>query len=121
MSEWDDEIVAWRELTDVSDEEVDRLRRDVTARVARRRRRPLWATAMAASLVLGAAVAWTSRPEVETLALRMPVPPPAPEVRLSPPRPVVARRKAAPAASVIKIYTDDPDVVILLVADGGED
>jgi hypothetical protein len=115
-----------RELTEVSGDEIAELRRSVMERVNRPRRSPWWLAAAAAALIGAAAIGWQARAPVETLVLRMPSAPAAPAVAFTP-RPVVEppvlKRAPSPKpesrASVIKIYTDDPDVVILLV--GGEE
>ena len=70
---------------------------------------------------------WPALPELETLTLTMPQPLSAPA--WVPPRPTkppiilaqtLAKATSRPAER-ITIYTDDPDVVIVLVADGGEE
>ena len=66
---------------------------------------------------------WPAPPELETLALTPSTPPSAPV--WIPPRPtkpliILAQATSRPAER-ITIYTDDPDVVIVLVADGGEE
>ena len=61
---------------------------------------------------------WPVSPPLETLTLSPPPPPNAPVWVPLPTKPpgIIAR-----AAERITIYTDDPDVVIVLVADGGEE
>lgn len=70
---------------------------------------------------------WPATPELETLALAPPAPPSAPAwIAPRPTKPPVilaqtlAQAPSSPAER-ITIYTDDPDVVIVLVADGGEE
>ncbi len=64
---------------------------------------------------------WPARPALETLTLSPPPPPNAPAWVPVPTKPptIMAQAKSRPAER-ITIYTDDPDVVIVLVADGGE-
>ena len=102
----------------------DRVRAGVMGRIRRRRlvRRSL--AAAAAALVV-AMLSWPRLPEAEVLALQAPAAPAAPAVQFTPPAPVQQRpkpavlAKAGPAADKITIYTSDPDVVIVLVSDGG--
>jgi hypothetical protein len=55
---------------------------------------------------------------LETLALRAPLPPPAPAAeRTGPPRSVP--RAKLRGAEKITIFTSDPEVVIVLVSDAG--
>jgi hypothetical protein len=103
----------------VSSDAMERVRAGVMGRVRRRRmvRRGL----VVAALLLVAAI-WPVMPEAETLALRMPVAPAAPEwVTVAVEKPVERMAKqAARGPEKITLYTADPDVVIVLVADGGE-
>ncbi len=122
----DPELERLREWTEVTGEEVGELHRAVMARVAARRRRPYWWLAAAAALMAAVAVGWSVRAPMEEIALTMPAAPRAPEVRFTPKAAVARAARVTPAAretraSVIKIFTDDRDVVILLVSDGGEE
>jgi hypothetical protein len=103
----------------VSTDAMDRVRAGVMGRVRRRR---MARRGVAVAALLLAAVFWPAMPEAETLALRMPVPPAAPEwVPVPENKPVVLARAVSRPASRITIYTDDPDVVIVLVGDGGQE
>jgi hypothetical protein len=127
--DWDREIEAWREASEVPEAAVAELRARVLAGLDQPRTRlPYWKLALpAAALGMGAIVLW-NRPE--------PVPPVkvapkpaihgAPLVEEAPPpsAPMVTQRarRRAPAqeASYIRLETADPDVVILLMgSDGG--
>lgn len=113
----------------VPEEALDRVRFGVRGRIRRRRKaiRGGLAIAVLALLPLGALL---REPAVETLALAPPAPPSAPV--WTPPRSFPVRQAVRPAqrpllaaaarpAERITILTDDPDVVIVLVADGGEE
>jgi hypothetical protein len=113
--------------TPVSSEATGRVHSGVMRRIRRRRQARRGAGAMAVLAVLAFAF-WPSPPELEKLALSPPPPPPAPvwtppppAPRLTPKQVPVLMAKATPRpAERITILTDDPDVVIVLVADGGE-
>jgi hypothetical protein len=111
--------------TPVSSEATGRVHSGVMRRIRRRRHVRRGAGAMAVLAVLAFAF-WPAPPELETLALSPPPPPAAPAWTPLPPPPAVKRTpvlmaKANPRpAERITILTDDPDVVIVLVADGGE-
>ena len=96
---------------------------DIEFAPARRpRHAPWWIYAAAAGFLLAilaySALAMRERP-VEPIALHLPDPPRAPGLSVSD-KPAVTPRKAPPQqAVVIKIITDDPDVVILLVNSTG--
>ena len=87
-------------------------------------RRPLrwWAYAAAAVLLIGAFGHFTStsreQPVVQ-ISFQL-SPPPAPEVKFTAPPPPKTYEAPTLRASVIKIVTDDPDVVILLVDSKGD-
>lgn len=105
----------------VSGEAVARVHAGVMGRI--RRRRILRRAGMAAAIVAAAIVVglWPAPVELEALALRMPEAPKAPvwvapvETRIE-----TARVQSRPAERIV-FYTDDPDVVIVLVGDGGEE
>ena len=123
-AEMREDLAALGDLADVPQPALAVVRAGVLARIAERS--PgwfAWWKAAAAAAALSAVVLLWPGP-VETLVVRAPAPPGAPEVRVAPrpaPQPLPDGRGSAPAgASIIKIYTDDPDVVILLVgSDGG--
>ena len=98
---------------------AERVRAGVRTKI-RRRRAAIRSTAAAALAAL-ALVLWPSPPPTERLALTMPTPPSAP-IWTPPPKPPIftVRAQSRPAERII-IYTDDPNVVIILVADGGAD
>lgn len=101
----------------VSSDAMERVRSGVMGRVRRRRmvRRGLVAAAV---LIMAF---WPRPVEMESLVLRMPVPPAAPawaEVA-GPTAPMKLARAGSAPAERITIYTDDPNVVIVLVGDGG--
>ena len=109
----------------VSPEAAGRVRSGVIRRIRRRRHVRRGAGAIAVLALLAFAF-WPAPPELETLALSPPPPPRAPVWTPLPPPPVARRapvlmaKAAARPAERITILTDDPDVVIVLVADGGE-
>jgi len=101
-----------------------RVHSGVMKRIRRRRQTRRGAGILTVAAVLAFAF-WPAPPPLETLALSPPPPPIAPVwVPLAPPVskrvPVLMARAVASPAERITIYTDDPDVVIVLVADGGE-
>ncbi len=109
----------------VAADAMERVQAGVMRRIRRRRmvRRGVALGVLGLGILL-----WPATPDVETLALRMPLPPPAPEwvpvhaVRpATRPKPEPAKVVLAKAASKITLYTADPDVVFVLVADGGEE
>lgn len=111
--------------TPVSAEASGRVHSGVMRRIRWRRQVRRGSGALAVLAVL-AFTFWPAPPELETLALSPPSPPSAP-VWVAPPAPVLKKKipvlmaKAVTRpAERITIYTDDPDVVIVLVADGGE-
>ncbi|MBL8241246.1 MAG: hypothetical protein JNM66_27735 [Bryobacterales bacterium] len=111
----------------VSGEAVARVHARVMGRI--RRRRILRRAGMAAAIVAAAIVVglWPAPVELEALALRMPEAPKAPVWVAPPPRVASMARPALAAAGRpaerIVLYTEDPDVVIVMVGDanGGEE
>ena len=108
--------------TPVSPDASRRVHSGVMRRIRRRRQTRLGAGVfpMVAALTF---TFWPATPGLETLTLTSPTPPSAPA--WIPPRPtkppiILAQATSRPAERII-IYTDDPDVVIVLVADGGEE
>lgn len=104
----------------VDDAALGRVRAGVLGRVRRRRR------VRRAGLILALFVGFFAvrEPEVERLSLTMPAAPVAPEwvaVRPVVGAPVVMAKAVGRPAERIVIYTDDPDVVIVLVGEGGEE
>ncbi len=96
---------------------ADRVRTRVMRRIQRRR----WAKRAGAAAVLAAAIlAWPRMPEAETLALAMPPAPTAPVVALAPKPAIIHQVKSKPAEKIV-LYTNDPDVVIVLVSEGGSE
>jgi hypothetical protein len=97
---------------------VERVRSGVMGRI--RRRRYIRRGAVVAALL---ALAFLWMPEdIETLSLTLPKPPAAPEwVAPIPAASVVLVKAAARPAERITIFTDDPNVVIVLVGEGGEE
>lgn len=133
---WDEEIALWAGGDAVSAEflghlpDCGRCRGELAAMRAaraewadwtpRKRRGTSWWWGVAAAVVpLLVWAAWPEPVAVEELALAMPVAPgvPAdvPRAELPTPKKQVLRREAA---VTMKILTDDPDVVILLLGDG---
>ena len=107
--------------TPIPDETAARVRGGVLTRIRRRRqvRRAGGAAAVLAALALAF---WPSPPPLETLTLIAPVPPKAPAWKPIPMQPpILTARAPSRPAERITIYTSDPDVVIVLVADGGEE
>ena len=109
----------------VNSDAMERVHTGVMRRIRRRRvvRRALALGALCLGLLF-----WQAMPEEESLALRMPLPPPAPkwgpvhaDRPAAVPKPDPAKVVLAKAASKITLYTADPDVVFVLVADGGEE
>ena len=108
--------------TPVSADASQRVHSGVMRRVRRHRQTRLGAGVLPMVVALTFTF-WPAPPELETLALSPPTPPSAPA--WIPPRPtkppiILAQATSRPAER-ITIYTDDPDVVIVLVADGGEE
>ena len=134
-------IDVWRQEPDIPEEVLAQVRRGVLSRVNRRPRVTWWIAAAAAAVVVIALLLPIRRHQELTLA--PPAAPAAPVLKppaLKPPETTVAaapkrvqpvpasmpasktaRRSAGSAGStVIKLFTDDPDVVILLVdSEGG--
>ena len=133
------EIERWKQPGAISEEAIEELRRRVMAEIERPRgRRFLFPAAIAAAIVLAAALGIRTLPRQESS--------PQPVAALSRPqhgadsRPAASRLVSTPArqihqaarrtqrpvppnstrASVIKLLTDDPDVVILLVNSNGD-
>lgn len=108
----------------VSPDASRRVHSGVMKRIRRRRLTRRGAGILAMLAVLAFAF-WPAPPQFETLALSPPSPPAASVwVPLPPPipkkLPVLMAKAPSRPAERITIYTDDPDVVIVLVADGGE-
>ena len=103
----------------VSGEAVRRVHAGVMGRIQRWRvlRRAGGAAVGALALLIAL---WPAPVELESLALRMPAAPVAPVWVAPVARMEVARVQARPAERIV-LYTDDPDVVIVLVGDGGEE
>ncbi|MBI2689266.1 MAG: hypothetical protein HYX27_23425 [Acidobacteria bacterium] len=103
---------------------VDRVRGRVTGRIRRRRNLRRGAAVLAAVLAVAVAL-WPAPVELETISYIPPGAPPAPQWVAVPPKPVtksnvlLAKVQSRPADR-ITIFTDDPNVVIVLVGDGGE-
>ncbi len=132
----DEEIRGYlRQLRDESPpaDSLARVRARVEDRIAVEGRgwfRWQWTVAVVASMVL-VAVIWLRRPAVEKLVVIPPVPRPVvAEIMPGPPeaaavRKVVKRRvqKRAPAkeSNVMRIQTEDPDVLLVFITDGGEE
>lgn len=132
--QWDEEIALWAGDDAVSEEFLDHLkgcgrcRAELDAmRIARlewsdwtprRRRRLSWWWGVAAAIPLSV---WAGCPQpaaLESLALRMPAAPGAPNVIRSERPPVQKKVMRREPAVTMKILTDDPEVVILLLGDG---
>jgi hypothetical protein len=133
------EIERWKQPGEISEEAVEELCRRVMAEIERPRRRGyLFPSAIAAAVILAAALGIKTVPKGEpsprpSVALSQPqrgagsepagsrlVSTPARQVRRAPGR---TRRPTPPnstQASVIKLLTDDPDVIILLVNSNGD-
>ena len=108
--------------TPVFQEASQRVHSGVMRRIRRRRQTRLGTGVLALFAALTFTF-WPATTELETLTLTPPAPPSAPA--WIPPRPtkppiILAKATSRPAER-ITIYTDDPDVVIVLVADGGEE
>ena len=101
----------------VSPDASRRVHNGVMRRIRHRRqtRRGAGVLALAAALAFAF---WPAPPALETLTLSPPPPPNAPVWVPLPTKPPVIMARAAER---ITIYTDDPDVVIVLVAEGGEE
>lgn len=115
-------IAQWRVLPELPEEALREVRRRVHARLDRPRTMAWWLAAAAAVVLLALLIPKNLAFREDNLTVSLPAPPGAPKVTMSAAEPVrvVARvsrasRKKAPPASMIKILTDDPDVVILLV------
>ena len=105
----------------VSPDASRRVHSGVMKRIRRRRR----TRRGAGILTLFAALTftfWPVSPPLETLTLSPSPPPNAPAwVPLPKRQPIIMAKAISRPAERITIYTDDPDVVIVLVADGGEE
>jgi len=106
----------------VSPDASERVHGGVMQRIRRRRhmRRGAGVLALLALLTLFL----PATPDLETLTLTAPTPPGAPAWAPPPaPRklPVIVAKATSRPAERITIYTDDPDVVIVLVADRGDE
>jgi hypothetical protein len=113
-------MTEWLE-TPITEETAARVRGGVLTRIRRRRqtRRVGGAAAVLAALALAF---WPAPAPLETLTLDAPPPPAAPAWKPIPTKPPVFTAQApSRPAERITIYTSDPDVVIVLVADGGEE
>lgn len=97
---------------------ASRVRARVLQRIQRRR---LTKRAGAAAVLLIALLAWPRMPEADTLALTMPTAPIAPAVQRAPKPVLMARTVKATPAEKIVLYTNDPNVVIVLVSEGGSE
>lgn len=115
-------------ITDhVPEESAQRVRTAVLGRIRRRRAARRMSGALAVTALLAIAF-WPTQPLLETLAYTPPPPPAAPVWAPVQPKPVARNKekvfmaKAAPRpAERITIFTDDPNIVIVLVADGGDE
>ncbi len=105
----------------VAEESAARVRGGVLIRI-RRRRQTRRASGTVAVLGALALVFLPAPASLETLTLNLPKPPVAPAWKPLPTKPpvIMAQPQSRPAER-ITIYTSDPDVVIVLVADGGEE
>lgn len=108
--------------TPVSADASSRVHSGVMRRIRRRRQTRLGAGVLALFAALTFTF-WPATPELETLALAPPAPPSAPAWIAPRPTkpPIILAQATSRPAERITIYTDDPDVVIVLVADGGEE
>lgn len=115
-------MTEWLE-TPVAAETAERVRGGVLTRI-RRRRQARRATGAAVVLAALAIAFWPAPAPLETLTLHAPAPPVAPAWQPIPiprkPSVLTAQAPSRPAER-ITIYTSNPDVVIVLVADGGEE
>jgi hypothetical protein len=105
----------------VAEETAARVRGGVLTRI-RRRRQTRRASGAAAVMAVFTLAFWPVPPPLETLTLNAPAPPAAPARNPIPMKPpiIMAQATSRPAER-ITIYTSDPDVVIVLVGDGGEE
>ena len=107
--------------TPIAAEAAERVRGGVLTRIRRRRqaRRASGAVAVLAALAFAF---WPAPAPLETLSLNAPKPPAAPAWKPIPTKPpIITAQAPSRPAERITIYTSDPDVVIVLVADGGEE
>lgn len=105
----------------IPDETAARVRGGVLARIRRRRhvRRASGFAAVSAALALAF---WPAPAPLESITFNAPKPPAAPDWKPIPKKsPVITVQAPSRPAERITIYTSDPDVVIVLVADGGEE
>ena len=107
--------------TPIAEDTAARVRGGVLTRI-RRRRRVRRAGGAAVVLAALALAFWPAPAPLETITLNTPAPPVAPAWQPIPTKPtlITAQAPSRPAER-ITIYTSDPDVVIVLVADGGEE
>ena len=107
----------------VAEETAARVRGGVLTRI-RRRRQTRRASGAAAVMAVFTLAFWPVPPPLETLTLNAPKPPAAPAwnpISPKPKPPVITAQAPSRPAERITIYTSDPDVVIVLVGDGGEE
>ena len=111
-------IEQWRDMPDIPEQALVDVRRRVHARLNRPRLIGWWIAAAAAVALVALLVPRNLDLREDKLVLSLPAPPAAPEVKIvatAQPSPIVKPRRAQHGSSMIKILTDDPDVVILLV------
>ena len=111
-------IEQWREMPDIPEQALVDVRRRVHARLNRPRVIGWWIAAAAAVALVALLVPRNVVLREDKLVLSLPAPPGAPEVKIvatAQPSPIVKPRHKQSGSSMIKILTDDPDVVILLV------
>ncbi len=131
--QWDEEIALWAGGDSVGEEFLAHLqgcgrcqRELAEMRVARaewadwtprKRRGASWWWGVAAAVPLLLWVGWPRPVEVEVLALAMPAAPGVPAYVPVARMPVMKKALRREPAATMKILTDDPDVVILLLGD----
>ncbi|MEZ5357061.1 MAG: hypothetical protein R2762_30845 [Bryobacteraceae bacterium] len=128
-----------RDCTDVPDHAVEQLHarvvRGVAQRNAREEAREKWMrrlmpASVVAALFFAYSIGWT--PEQDRIEVAFPTPPPAPEWApviaasrprqlAAAPRPVTAKAPPVEGAAFVRLETADPDIVIYLIADGGDE
>lgn len=107
--------------TQIPEQTAVRVRAGVLTRI-RRRRQVRRASGAAAVLAAIALAFWPVPEPPESITLLAPKPPAAPAWKpLAAKPPVIMAKAPSRPAERITIYTSDPDVVIVLVADGGQE